>query len=295
MSIKQDRIGTRTAEDLRQRLNVTEIAETGEKVDASAEQVQKLSNQVTGLNNSLKSTRETYVSTNAQTFTDEQKERARNNIGAVGEETDPTVPSHVKNITKEDISKWNSGTGGGGNSGVSIRVGTTTTGNAGTNAAVTNSGTQQNAVFNFVIPKGDTGIQGPQGIQGPKGDTGESGERGPQGIQGIQGPRGEQGIQGEKGDKGDVGPQGEQGIQGPTGLTGPQGETGPQGPQGIQGIQGPKGDTGESGVTTQIAGFFTISVDSEGNLYANHSDGDYPPEFEYDTETGNLYFITNDN
>lgn len=29
-------------------------------------------------------------------------------------ETDPTVPAHVKNITEEDISKWNSGTGGGG-------------------------------------------------------------------------------------------------------------------------------------------------------------------------------------
>ena len=36
-------------------------------------------------------------------------------------ETDPTVPKHVKDITKEDIEKWNKGgTGGGGNSGVYV-------------------------------------------------------------------------------------------------------------------------------------------------------------------------------
>ena len=36
-------------------------------------------------------------------------------------------------------------------------MGTVTTGDPGTAASVTNSGTQQNAVFDFVIPKGDTG------------------------------------------------------------------------------------------------------------------------------------------
>lgn len=118
MSLKQDRTGTRTSEDLRRRLNVVEIAETSKKVDASVEQVQKLSNQidnlssqVKGLNNAVTNVRESYVSTNAQTFTDEQKTRARNNIGAVGKETDPTVPSHVKNITTDDIKKWNAGAG----------------------------------------------------------------------------------------------------------------------------------------------------------------------------------------
>jgi hypothetical protein len=33
--------------------------------------------------------------------------------GGVSEETDPTVPAHVKAITEEDIDKWNSGAGGG--------------------------------------------------------------------------------------------------------------------------------------------------------------------------------------
>jgi hypothetical protein len=43
-----------------------------------------------------------------------------------------------------------------------IAVGTTTTGNAGTNASVTNSGTSSAAIFDFTIPRGDTGATGPQ-------------------------------------------------------------------------------------------------------------------------------------
>lgn len=151
MSIKQDRTGTRTSEDLRRRINVKNIEEATEKVDASVEQVQKLSNQVgtlsgqvKGLNDSVTNTRESYVSTNAQTFTEEQKTRARNNIGAgnssfsgsyndlknkpdlskyITEETDPTVPSYVKNIKQEDINKWNSGTGSSGITGDTLPIG----------------------------------------------------------------------------------------------------------------------------------------------------------------------------
>jgi hypothetical protein len=48
-----------------------------------------------------------------------------------------------------------------------IAVGTTTTGLPGTNAAVVNSGTSSAAVFDFTIPRGDTGAQGPQGDPGP--------------------------------------------------------------------------------------------------------------------------------
>lgn len=36
--------------------------------------------------------------------------------GGITEETDPTVPAHVKAITQADINNWNSGTGGGGGS-----------------------------------------------------------------------------------------------------------------------------------------------------------------------------------
>jgi len=45
-----------------------------------------------------------------------------------------------------------------------VSVGATTTGNAGTNASVTNSGTSSAAVFNFTIPRGDTGAAGPNSV-----------------------------------------------------------------------------------------------------------------------------------
>ena len=56
-----------------------------------------------------------------------------------------------------------------------IIVGTTTTGDPGTNASVTNVGTNQNVVLDFVIPAGVTGPTGPQGITGPTGPTGPTG------------------------------------------------------------------------------------------------------------------------
>jgi hypothetical protein len=50
-----------------------------------------------------------------------------------------------------------------------VNVGTTTTGNPGTNAAVTNSGTDSAAIFNFTIPRGDVGQQGTPGTPGSPG------------------------------------------------------------------------------------------------------------------------------
>lgn len=57
----------------------------------------------------------------------------------------------------------------------SVTVGTTTTGNPGTNASVVNVGTSSDAVLNFTIPRGATGAQGEQGIQGEQGVQGEPG------------------------------------------------------------------------------------------------------------------------
>lgn len=51
----------------------------------------------------------------------------------------------------------------------SVAAGTTTTGAPGSVATVTNAGTSSAAVFNFTIPRGDTGAQGVQGNQGPSG------------------------------------------------------------------------------------------------------------------------------
>lgn len=83
----------------------------------------------------------------------------------------------------------------------SIAVGVTTTTDPGTNASVTNVGTNDNVILNFNIPRGETGPIGPQGIPGIEGPTGPTGPQGLQGLQGLQG------------------------IQGPTGPTGPAGPT----------------------------------------------------------------------
>lgn len=64
-----------------------------------------------------------------------------------------------------------------------ISVGTVTTGNAGTSAAVTNSGTSGAAVLNFTIPRGDKGDKGDTGDQGPQGETGPIGPTGATGIE----------------------------------------------------------------------------------------------------------------
>lgn len=65
-----------------------------------------------------------------------------------------------------------------------ITIGKTITGEAGTQAIVTNTGNDSDVILNFTIPKGiqgDIGPIGPQGEQGPKGDTGEAGPQGPPG------------------------------------------------------------------------------------------------------------------
>lgn len=69
-----------------------------------------------------------------------------------------------------------------------VTVGTVTTGEAGTEATITNSGTSSAAVFNFTIPKGakgDTGAKGEAGTPGTKGDTGNAGTPGAKGDPGL--------------------------------------------------------------------------------------------------------------
>ena len=65
-----------------------------------------------------------------------------------------TIPRGDKGEKWDKWDKWDAAT---------IQVGTTTTGSAGSNASVNNSGTSSNAVFNFVIPRGDKGETGDTG------------------------------------------------------------------------------------------------------------------------------------
>ena len=41
-------------------------------------------------------------------------------------------------------------------------------------------------------------------------------------------------------------------------------------------------------------GMFSLEVDTAGNLYCVYPDGTTPPDFDYDTATGNLYLIVPD-
>lgn len=158
-----------------------------------------------------------------------------------------------------------------------VEIGVVDTVDSNSSAEVTNSGTTNNAIFNFKIPKGDKGPQGERGLQGfyfvpnvdingniswtnngdlnnpdtinikgPKGDKGDQGIAGPEGIQGPIGPYYIPSISNDGiiswTNTGGLSNPSSINIKGPQGDTGIQGPEGPIGPQGIQGIQGPKGN-----------------------------------------------------
>lgn len=144
---------------------------------------------------------------------------------------------------------------------VTIAVRNTTTGLPDTQAVVVNSGTQDDIVLDFTIPKGSTGPTGPTGKTGPTGPKGDPGERG---IAGPMGPAGAQGIQGPQGEKGEQGPQGIQGIPGAPGAQGPIGPTGPRGPAGSVPIFGRKYDNATNNITLEANIAKTIPLGSTG-------------------------------
>jgi len=64
------------------------------------------------------------------------------------------------------------GNPGAAGTAATVDVGTTTTGSPGSSATVANAGTINNAILNFVIPRGDTGTPGATGATGPQGNAG---------------------------------------------------------------------------------------------------------------------------
>ncbi len=92
---------------------------------------------------------------------------------------------------------------------------------------------------------------------------GERGQKGNQGPQGIEGLRGEQGQRGEKGDKGDKGEKGE------------------------------KGDNGINGTVVPANGFYSFSVDEDGNLMVHYPDGETAPDVKLNSN-GELILTVND-
>lgn len=102
---------------------------------------------------------------------------------------------------------------------------------AGSNATVSQTGTAEQPVLTFGIPRGNTGEQGVQGIQGEKGDTGATGAT-PQITVQVQGlAAGSQPTVSQTGTA--ENPTITLGI--PAGATGAQGQRGPQGPAGANG------------------------------------------------------------
>lgn len=90
-----------------------------------------------------------------------------------------TSPSQVINFT---IPKGDTGaqgpagpTGPAGPASATLALGSVSTGAAGSNVVITNSGTTSAAVFNFTIPRGDTGATGAAGPAGADGLDGAPG------------------------------------------------------------------------------------------------------------------------
>lgn len=90
------------------------------------------------------------------------------------ESTGNVIPIYLKDLVEaiEYDPDKDGGSAGGEGSTVSVKVGTTTTGEAGTDAAVTNSGSDTAVVLNFTIPKGQKGDPGKDGTNGTNGSNG---------------------------------------------------------------------------------------------------------------------------
>lgn len=82
---------------------------------------------------------------------------------------DFTIPRGVDGTNGTD------GTNGSDGLAATVNVGTTTTGDPGTSASVTNSGTESAAILNFTIPRGADGTNGIDGINGTNGTNGTDG------------------------------------------------------------------------------------------------------------------------
>lgn len=98
--------------------------------------------------------------------------------GEKGEQGEPGTPG-AKGEQGEPGAKGDKGEPG---QAASLRIGSVQTGQAGTQAQVTNSGTALEAVFDFVIPQGEKGEKGERGEPGAKGDTGPQGAQEPPGT-----------------------------------------------------------------------------------------------------------------
>lgn len=163
-------------------------------------------------------------------------------LGVISWTNDKGLPNPAnKNITGPQGAKGDTGAKGDA---ATVNVGTVTTGEPGTPAAITNRGDENAAIFDFTIPKGDKGDQGLKGDEGDKGDAGTAATiavgtvtTGAEGTDADVTNKGTSAAavfdftipRGATGAEGPQGPKGDQGERGPAGEAGPQGPIGPQG------------------------------------------------------------------
>ena len=120
----------------------------------------------------------TYVEANKDTL-----KGAKGDTGAKGDKGDKGDPFTYSDFTPEQLAALKGAKGDKGDTGAkgadgvtpTLRVGSTSTGNAGTNANVTMTDSNNVYTLNFVIPKGE------------KGDTGAAGTKGQDGAKGADG------------------------------------------------------------------------------------------------------------
>ncbi len=120
-------------------------------------------------------------------------------------------------ITAPKGAKGDKGDAGGkGDTGkaATIQVGEVTTGAAGTPASVSNVGTDESAIFDFTIPRGDKGADGADGADGVTPHIGDNGNWYLGETDTGKPSRGETGLQGSQGEKGDPGAKGKDGADG---------------------------------------------------------------------------------
>lgn len=193
-----------------------------------------------------------------------------------------------------------------------VTVGTVTTGEPGTQAAVTNGGTTAAAVLNFVIPRGAPGQDGADGEPGAAGQDGGYYQPAVDGSGNLTWTASKSGmpaaaganIRGPQGQKGDPGtgldikgtyptllqletnvPSPAQGDMYNVGTAPPYtiymwdatGEPGWKSQGQLQGPPGPAGEDGKDGTAIAADGLWGVRVDENGDLILTYTGDDIPP------------------
>ena len=215
----------------------------------------------------------------------------------IGDDTNPPTPSIYQQILAEigDLTELNTedksslvaaineiyangGTGGGGS------------GAPGEDGGYYAPNVSPDGELTWTASKPDMPSIPAANIKGPAGADGKDG------VPGAEGPQGEPGQDGAPGkdgttftpsvdDEGNLSWTNDGGlanpatvnIKGPQGEPGQKGDTGEQGPPGAAGAQGEQGPQGEPGAPGADGGYYTPTVDGEGNLTWAGSKEDMPP------------------